>query len=98
MVFELIQKPVGTLDLLLSLHYSGRTNVTAIISTLRMSKDTFYRALRRLESLGYVGDEREIGYPPYRYVKLTQEGEALACTLVPVANKLASTARSLRAG
>lgn len=63
MVFELVQKPVGTLDLLLYLHRHGRTRVSTILSETGMNRETHYNASDRLQYLGFAYEQTETGFP-----------------------------------
>jgi len=93
--FGLVEKPVGTLDLLVYLLRHGRTSMNTIQADTGMGKETFYRAVDRLKSLGFVYQEEETGFPTHVYLGLTRTGESVARALLPVADLLASTARSL---
>lgn len=95
MTFGLIQKPIGTLDLLLYLLRHGKSSVTAILSDTGMNKETFYRAVDRLRTLGFTYQEEQTGFPTYVYLGLTRAGEVLAQTLAPAAELLSATATSL---
>ncbi len=95
MSFELLQKPVGTLDLLLYLLRHGKTAVTTILSDTGMNKATFYDAAERLRSLGFAYEDKQTGYPTYVYWGLTRAGEGLARTLGPAAELISATTAAL---
>jgi len=75
MVLDLIQKPLGTLDILLHLSREAPSDVTTIIGKLGMCTSTFYSAVNRLKSLGLVFEETKKGWPTRVYYQLTYAGE-----------------------
>jgi tetratricopeptide (TPR) repeat protein len=95
LVFELLQKPVGTLDLLLYLYRHGRTRVTVIVSETGMNRETFYSASDRLQYLGFAYEQPETGFPVHVYLGLTRDGEAIARDLLPLEQHLSTSERSL---
>ncbi len=95
--FELLQKPAGTLELLMHLHRHGKAAPVAVMSDTGMSRDAFYNAKERLRSLGFLYEDRETGYPKYVYVGLTRAGEEVAKALVPAGDLLSGTATALEA-
>ncbi len=90
-----LQKPVGSVDLLLCLQQSGKAAVTAILSETGMSRDMFYNAKERLMSLGFAYEDRQSGPPTQVFIGLTRAGEAIARALVPVTMLLAETVPAL---
>lgn len=97
MPFDLVEKPVGTLDLLLYLLRHGTSNVEAILAGTGMNRDTYQRAKARLLSLGFAFEERQADNLAYRYLGLTRAGEAFARVLAPAGDLLSATAQSLEA-
>ena len=95
MAFEDLQKPVGTIDLLLYLHGHGKANVTTAVSETGMNRETFYGAVDRLVSLGFAYREEPYGFPRTVNVGLTHAGEAMARALGPAADLLAATTLSM---
>jgi len=95
--FDLVEKPVGTLDLLVYLLRHGTANVEAILAGTGMNRDTYQRAKARLLSLGFTFEEQQADNLAFRYLGLTRQGEAFARALAPAVELLASTARSLEA-
>lgn len=95
LVFELLQKPVGTLDLLLYLYRHGRTMVSTIVSETGMHRETFYSAADRLKSLGFAYEQSEIGFPVHVFLGLTRQGAEVARDLLPLEARLASSINSL---
>src|SRR3989442_3339767 len=95
LTFELLKKPVGTLDLLLHLLREGKASVTAILSATGMNKETFYSAADRLKTIGFAYEDRKTGYPTYVYWGLTRVGEAFARSLGPAADMISGTAAAL---
>ncbi len=75
MVLDLIQKPLGTLDILLFLSRNARSDVTSIMEGAGTCTSTFYSAVNRLKSLGLVFEETEVGWPTRVYYQLTDKGE-----------------------
>lgn len=84
MVLDLIQKPLGTLDILLYLSKKGRSDVTTIIGNLGLCNRTFYSAADRLKSLGFVFEETEKGWPTRVYYQLTYKGKDAAKLIQPL--------------
>lgn len=95
MGFDLLEKPVGTIDLLLHLLRRGRSSPRDIQAETGMSKESFYRAADRLTSLGFVYEVEETGFPTFVYYALTSAGEAIARVIAPAAEILAVTARAM---
>jgi tetratricopeptide (TPR) repeat protein len=84
MVFDLIQKPSGTLDILVYLSRKGKSDVTTMIEELGMCTRTFYSAAHRLKSLGLVFEETKVGWPTRVFYQLTYKGEEVVSCLVPL--------------
>ncbi len=95
--FDLVEKPVGTLDLLLHLLRHGTSNVEAILAGTGMNRDTYQRAKARLLSLGFAYEEQQADNLAYRYLGLTAAGEAFARAIAPAGDLLAATAAALEA-
>jgi tetratricopeptide (TPR) repeat protein len=81
MVLDLIQKPLGTLDILLYLSREVPSDVTTIIGKLGMCTSTFYSAVNRLKSLGLVFEETKKGWPTRVFYRLTYKGEEVVTYL-----------------
>lgn len=81
MVLDLIQKPFGTLDILLYLSREVPSDVTTIIGKLRMCTSTFYSAVNRLKSLGLVFEKTKKGWPTRVFYQLTYKGEEVVTYL-----------------
>ncbi len=95
MAFGVLEKPVGTLDLLVFLLRNGRTSINEILAETGMSRDTFYGAVNRPTTLNLAYRDEQAGFPPYVYLGLTKSGEDLARALLPGADMLASTSVAL---
>ncbi len=95
--FDLVEKPVGTLDLLTYLLRHGPANVSEILSAISMNSDTFQRAAVHLRALQFIYDDRQVGFPTVRRLGLTRTGEAFARALGPAGELLASTLGALEA-
>ncbi len=94
--FDLVDKPVGTLDLLVYLLRQGTSSVAEILAGASMNRDTYQRAKARLLSLGFAYEERQAENLAYRYLGLTRAGEAFARALSPAADPLSLEAELAR--
>jgi tetratricopeptide (TPR) repeat protein len=83
MSFDLIQKPVGTLDILMYLSRKGTSDMATIRKELGMCKRTFYSAVDRLESLGLIFKRKRKGWPVRAFYGLTYKGEEAVRYLSP---------------
>lgn len=93
--FRVLEKPAGTLDLLLYLLRHGTSSKTVILGDTGMNKGTFYRAAKHLVGLGYLYEDPRVGYPSYAFVGLTKSGEAFAQSLLAAEEMLATTVVSM---
>ena len=93
--FEVLEKPVGTLDLLLYLFRHGKTNIMEILAGTGMHRETFYSAKERLTSLGFAYEEETATFPVQKAVGLTRSGEAIARALLPASELLSAATASL---
>lgn len=84
MILDLIQKPAGTLDILVYLSKKGASDVTTILRDLGMYTKTFYSAAERLKSLGLVFERKETGWPTRVFYELTYKGEEAVKYLLPL--------------
>jgi tetratricopeptide (TPR) repeat protein len=95
MGFDLLEKPVGTADLLLYLRQHGKASVRSILADTGMNRDTLYNAMNRLKSLDFAYRDEETGFPTQVYIGLTKAGEAFADALAPAEKMLLATVKSL---
>ena len=95
--FEDLQRPAGTLDVLLYLFRHQKAPASEILSDTGIAKETFYRIVERLKSYAYVFEEEQVGFPTYVYFRLTKAGEAVAEPLAAAADRANEAAVSLDA-
>ncbi|MFQ6060287.1 MAG: tetratricopeptide repeat protein [Thermoplasmata archaeon] len=84
MAFDLIQKPLGTMNILMYLSRKGAADVTTIIEETEICNKTFYKAINRLKSLGLVFEETKKGWPTHVIYQLTYKGEEAVKHLYPL--------------
>lgn len=84
MILDTIQKPTGTLDILVYLSRKGPSDITTIVKDLGTNTKTFYSAARRLLSLGLVFERTERGFPVRVFYDLTYKGERTVKHLLPL--------------
>ncbi len=68
----------GTLRVLLMLHKEGSISRTELIGNAAMGKQAVYTALRVLQQLGLVEEERRKGFPNTVLTSLTERGRKVA--------------------
>ncbi len=93
--FELLQKPVSVIDILVYLYRHGKSAPVDILGETGMNHNTFYAAKERLMSLGFLYEDRLSGWPRYHYVGLTRAGEEVARALAPAGDLLSATVTAL---
>ena len=93
---DLLQRPVGTMDILLHLLEHGPSNPSSIIDALGLARGSFYNCVRRLEELGFIFDREERGFPRLVIYGLTRAGEQAAEPLRPLAKVLRETIEARR--
>ncbi|MCK5291240.1 MAG: tetratricopeptide repeat protein [Thermoplasmata archaeon] len=96
MAFDLIQKPLGTLDILMYLSRKGTSDIKSIRDELGICKKSFYSATDRLKSLGLVCEEKRTGWPTRVFYQLTYKGEEAVRHLVPFEEMLVESVEAQR--
>jgi DNA-binding MarR family transcriptional regulator len=81
----------AALRVLLILHREGPLSRTVLIGKTARGKQAVYTALRVLQRLGLVGEERRKGFPNTVLTSLTERGEK-------VARRVGEIERLLKAG
>lgn len=72
---KLLEKPVGTLEILLHLLINKRATVTDFIKGAELNQRTTYSALSKLQENGLVVIEKSKGFPVCKFYKLTEKGK-----------------------
>ena len=93
--FELFERPVGTMSLLVYLREFGPADMSTARKKLGLCRKTFYNAAKRLHHLGFVYVQKESTFPPRKMYSLTRKGEEAADRLIPFAELIDDTAASL---
>ncbi len=93
--FELFERPVGTMSLLVYLRRFGPADMSTARKKLGLCNETFYNAARRLHRLGFVYVQKESTFPLRTMYSLTRKGEEAADRLIPFAELIDDTAASL---
>lgn len=79
---KVLEKPTGTLTILLHLARNRETTISVLIREVGMNQRTAYSALRKLLSLNLILVEVESSFPRTRKVyRLTDRGASLATLL-----------------
>ena len=68
----------AALRILLTLHKEGSISRTKLIGNAAMGKQAVYTALRVLQQLGLVEEERTRGFPNTVLTRLTEKGRRVA--------------------
>ena len=76
-----IQKPVGSLEILVHLHSSKKATVTELLRDAGLNQRTTYSALENLQENGLIAQELGNGFPLCKYYGLTDKGKPVARTL-----------------
>jgi len=83
-----LEKPVGTMKILVHLHRNKKATITNLLKTENLNQRTTYSALGRLQEQGLIFQEEELGFPVCKYYFLTDRGKELAQQLEIVADVL----------
>ncbi len=73
-----IEKPVGSLGILVHLHRNERATVTNLIKTEGLNQRTTYSAISNLLERELICQEVDNGFPVCKYYLLTKRGKAIA--------------------
>lgn len=92
---ELLQSPMGLLEILAYLADRDAASPAKAIADLAMNRKTFYACLVKLHALGLVFKRRESGQPLRAYYGLTTKGQEAAKHLASLAPILAGSAANL---
>ena len=83
-----LEKPIGTLKILVHLHNNEKATITNLIKDVRLNQRTTYLALENLQDHELIYQEEAKGFPVCKYYKLTGKGcevaehlGAIACIL-----------------
>jgi len=90
-VLALLQRPIGTLDLLMYLQSAGIRSISAIIRDVRFSPPVAYSAIRRLLELGFIFERSQREVENRVVFGLTSKGERVAQALLPVEAEVEAT-------
>ncbi|MCK4266156.1 MAG: helix-turn-helix transcriptional regulator [Thermoplasmata archaeon] len=84
-----IQKPVGSLEILVHLYRNDKATITNLINDARLCQRTTYSALTNLLDQRLISKETTNGFPICKYYKLTQKGHTVAMHLDTIERVLA---------
>ncbi len=73
-----LEKPVGTLKILVHLHNNEKATVTNLIKDAELNQRTTYSALSKLQDEGLVYKEETNDFPVHKYYMLTDKGKRVA--------------------
>ena len=73
-----IQKPVGSLEILVHLHRNKKATITELITQAGLNQRTTYSALDKLLEQQLIRNEVSGGFPLYKYYTLTDKGKPVA--------------------
>jgi len=73
-----IQKPVGSLEILVHLHRNKKATITELITQGGMNQRTTYSALGKLQEHQLISVEMSGGFPVCKYYELTDKGKPVA--------------------
>ena len=73
-----IEKPVGSLKILVHLNRNEKATVTDLIKDAGLNQRTTYSALSNLQNQKLVSQNVAEGFPLYKYYKLTKKGRQIA--------------------
>ena len=73
-----LQKPVGSLEILVHLHRNKKATITQLITQAGMNQRTTYSALGKLLDQELICHEESDGFPVCKYYELTDKGKPVA--------------------
>lgn len=73
-----IEKPVGSLEILVHLHRNEKATISNFIKKAGLNQRTTYSAISNLQNQKLVRQEVSDGFPVYKYYKLTRKGKKIA--------------------
>ena len=86
---SVLEKPVGSMKILVHLHQNEKTTITNLLKNEQLNQRTTYSALEKLQDEGLIFQEETIGFPICKYYFLTEKGKLVAEQLEMVAGVLA---------
>lgn len=84
-----IEKPVGSMKILLYLHRNQKATITNLLRRENLNQRTTYSALGNLQKHGLISQVETIEFPICKYYFLTDKGKRVAKQLDAVASSLA---------
>lgn len=87
----MLEQTKGTLKIIAYLKRKGKSEISAIIKSNHIPRQSCYTALRRLEDMGLISTFRERTYPPKVFCELTQRGSEVANNLFIIDSALGET-------
>jgi len=69
-----LEKPVGTLQILVHLYNNKKATITSLIRNEQLNQRTTYSALSKLQKSGLIFQEESMGFPVCKYYFLTEKG------------------------
>ena len=84
-----LEKPVGTLKILVHLRKHEKATITNLIRDVELNQRTTYSALDNLKERGLIYHEEISGFPVCKYYRLTKKGDEVAEYLRSIACLLA---------
>ena len=73
-----LQKPVGSLEILVHLHRNDKATITQLINKAGLNQRTTYSALGKLLEQELICHEESNGFPVCKYYELTDKGKPVA--------------------
>ena len=73
-----LQKPVGSLEILVHLHRNKKATITQLITQAGLNQRTTYSALEKLLEQQLINHEVSDGFPSCKYYGLTDRGKPVA--------------------
>ena len=74
-----IQKPAGSLEILVHLHRNKKATITQLINNAGLNQRSTYSALDKLREHGLIHQETSNGgFPLHKYYGLTDKGKPVA--------------------
>jgi len=89
-LLELLERPTGTLSVLVRIAEPGEHTVTSLVKDLGFSTGLVYSALERLKDLGFITERRDVVRQSLFY-SLTAPGEEAAGTVQPLEGLIRKT-------
>ena len=88
MTIEDIEKPVGSLKILVHLFRNEQSTITTMLKEADLNQRTAYAALRKLSDEELIEAEISAGFPVRKYYRLTPKGKGIANHLAKVDSML----------